>query len=91
MRLKSNSRKALEAIQPNVGKLKSVAPPAEQVFGYIVTTATGELQLACFAGITLAAPCFMGQIRWEPTGCKLSRRSNVSNWLMTDIVTLCRG
>jgi hypothetical protein len=43
VRLAADSRKALEDIQPDLGKLKAAAPPPEQVFGYIVTTATGAL------------------------------------------------
>jgi hypothetical protein len=54
VRLASDSRKALETIQPNMGKLKSVAPPPEQVFGYIVTTATGAALALSFKSVQ---PC----------------------------------
>ncbi len=41
--LASDTRKALESLQPDMGKLKAFAPPPETLLGYIVTTATGAL------------------------------------------------
>ena len=45
--LASDTRKALESLQPDMGKLKALAPPPETLLGYIVTTVTGALQQWC--------------------------------------------
>lgn len=43
VRLASGSRKELEGLAPDMGKLKALAPPSDQVFGYVVTAATGAI------------------------------------------------
>ena len=45
--LASDTRKALESLQPDMGKLKALAPPPDTLLGYIVTTVTGALQQSC--------------------------------------------
>ena len=45
--LASDTRKALESLQPDMGKLKALAPPPDTLLGYILTTVTGALQQLC--------------------------------------------
>lgn len=59
VRLASDSRVALEALAPDMGKLKAVAPPRDQLFGIIVTCATGVHHGAIYwISCRLFNPCF---------------------------------
>lgn len=42
IRLASNSRKELEALSPDVAKLKQLAPTGDPIFGFVATTATED-------------------------------------------------